>query len=118
MNIITLILIIFAFVLFMVAAAGVTHPRWNFIALGLALYMASLFASTIVHAQTQSPRDVYLEKKAEERQEREMREGMRLRSMDRREDRIEERHHDRWCREVRRKAEFHPEIAVPRECWR
>lgn len=114
MNIITLILIIFAFVLFMIAAAGVTHPRWNFIALGLALYMASLFASTIVHAQPQSPRDVYLERKAEERQEWEDAQRARWREEHRRDVAVE---HDRWrdwCFDWRVR---HPRaVVVPREC--
>lgn len=38
----TLILVVFAFVLFVVAALGVSSGRYNLIAAGLAFYMASI----------------------------------------------------------------------------
>lgn len=48
MNIVTVILLVFAFVLFCIAAFGVTHPRINLIAAGLAFWVLSLLATTIV----------------------------------------------------------------------
>jgi len=34
-----LVLLVLAFVLFVLAAVGVTHPRWNLIAAGLAAWV-------------------------------------------------------------------------------
>ena len=50
MNLITVVLLIFAFVLFVLAAIGVpSPPRFNLIAAGLAFWVLSLLATTIVH---------------------------------------------------------------------
>lgn len=49
MNIVTVILLVFAFVLFVVAALGVpSPPRFNLIAAGLAFWVLSLLATTII----------------------------------------------------------------------
>jgi len=40
-----LVLLILALVLFVLAALGVTHPRWNFIAAGLALWVLALIVT-------------------------------------------------------------------------
>lgn len=37
-----LVLLVLAFVLFLLAAAGVAHPRWNLIGAGLAAWVLSL----------------------------------------------------------------------------
>lgn len=47
MNIVTVILLVFAFVLFVIAALGVAS-RFNLIAAGLAFWVLSLLATTIV----------------------------------------------------------------------
>jgi hypothetical protein len=43
-----LVLLVLAFVLFVLAAAGVTHPRWNLIGAGLACWVASLLFNPAV----------------------------------------------------------------------
>lgn len=42
---ISLILLVFAFVLFVVAACGVSHPRINLLAAGLACWVLSVILS-------------------------------------------------------------------------
>ena len=39
---IKLVLLVLAFVLFLLAALGVAHPRWNLVAAGLACWTLSL----------------------------------------------------------------------------
>ena len=113
MNIITLIFVIAAFVLFMIAAFNVPS-KWNLIALGLALYMLSLFATTIVHAQPtpQDPANYLREQRAYDRMTRDERSESREWSY---RDRAKQR---AWCREWRERVERHPRLILPRECYR
>ena len=116
MNIITLVLIIAAFVVFLIAAYGVT-ARWNLVALGLALYMLSLFATTIVHAQPtpQSREDAQREQRAFERDQRNFND---MRQWTPQEQRRNWRERARWCAEWRHRVERHPRLILPRECFR
>jgi uncharacterized membrane protein len=107
MNIITLIFVIAAFVLFMIAAFNVPS-KWNLIALGLALYMLSLFATTIVHAAPLPDRQV-----AED--QREYNAMRQWTPHERRRHRQEVR---RWCNAQRAKVDRHPRLILPYECRR
>jgi len=40
-----LVLLVLAFVLFVLAAIGISHPRWNLIAAGLASWILSLIVT-------------------------------------------------------------------------
>ena len=46
LNYARLILLVLAFVLFLLAGLGVKHPRIEFVAMGLAFWVLSLFIST------------------------------------------------------------------------
>jgi hypothetical protein len=48
MSIVTLILLVVAFVLFVLAAVGIpSPPRWNFIAGGLAFWVLTVFLGSV-----------------------------------------------------------------------
>jgi hypothetical protein len=104
MNIITLVLIIAAFVVFLIAAYGVT-ARWNLVALGLALYMLSLFATTIVRAEERPA--LYPPKPNYQGNPYREDEAYRRERWNKR----------RWCREWEVRVERHPRLVLPRECW-
>lgn len=47
MGMLQLIFLVLALVLFLLAAGGVTHPRYNFVAAGLAAWVASLLLTGV-----------------------------------------------------------------------
>jgi hypothetical protein len=105
MNIITVVLLVVALVLFVLCTLNTpSPPRFNLLAAGLAFCVLAMLAGTV---RAQTPQGRYDELREQRAYEREVHHERRR-----------DVRHSRYCREWRARVERHPRLLLPRECWR
>ena len=104
MNLITVILLVVALVLFVLCTLGVPSAlRFNLLAAGLAFCVLSALAGTI-HAEEHVAQRSY--------------DSRDQRGYDSIEARRKAWEHRRYCQEWRERVARHPRLRLPRQCWR